>query len=73
MNNELMSDSRVGGALRAFEESVEAANLLALELVIGALERGAPAAELSCAVPAADRAARATGEMARLLRETGLF
>lgn len=73
MHTVQLSDPRAGDALRALEESVEAANLLTLEMVVGALERGVPAEGLAFVVPAADRAVRATGEMARLLRETGIF
>lgn len=73
MSGVQLADPRVGEALRAVEESVEAVNFLAMEMVVGALESGATVAELSAVGLAADRAACATGEMARLLRETGIF
>lgn len=63
--------------LRTVEESADATNLLVLEMALGRFdtqpsgEEGAAAGEQL--VQAADRAARATAEMARLMRAAGLF
>jgi len=58
-------------ALRAAEESADAANLLALELAIGSFEAG-----LACSdrlVRAAEYAVGATARMCRLVRSAGHF
>uniref|UniRef100_A0A831TZ62 Chemotaxis protein n=1 Tax=Geobacter metallireducens TaxID=28232 RepID=A0A831TZ62_GEOME len=58
-------------ALRAAEETADAANLLALELAIGSFEAG-----LACSdrlVMAAEHAVGATVRMARLVRSAGHF
>lgn len=66
-----------GSMLRAAEESVEAANFMALELVVRLLEHGVPSGEaaglLSALGQAADRAVRATGEMERQMRSTAVL
>ncbi|WP_298439456.1 hypothetical protein [Geobacter sp.] len=50
------------------EEAVDAANLLALELLIGSVACGQPAA----ACREAGRAVRATAALERLIRATGI-
>ena len=61
-----------GSMLRAAEESVEAANLIALELTIRLFGEGIPSDEaaglFSPLGHAVDRAVRATGEMERQMR-----
>ncbi|WP_298439449.1 hypothetical protein [Geobacter sp.] len=53
---------------RAAEEAVDAANLLALELLIGSVAHGRPAA---APCREAGRAVRATAALERLIRSAG--
>nr|WP_246551554.1 hypothetical protein [Geobacter hydrogenophilus] len=59
--------------LRTIEESADTANLLALEIAIEGWETAPVRQRDDQLAEAADRAVRATADMACLLRSSGLF
>lgn len=71
MNNADITVTGLEEAIRAFEESADAANLLAMELTIGSFEAGQACTD--CLVKAAEHAAQATAHMARLRGPAGPF
>lgn len=71
VNRAEISVTGMDEAIRAVEESADAASLLAMELAIGSFEAGAACTDHL--VKTTEHAARAAAEMARLVRSTGLF
>lgn len=74
MNKAEMTVTGMEEMLRAVEESADVANLVALEMAIGSFEAGEGGPPCSDRlVKSADCAVRATADMARLMRSSGLF